>query len=80
MVSCTAPPTSSLDTLDSQTWKEVIFWQQPRGYWSNWTHNYQGYTVRSVGLMYHKSLSINQSSRILCSLIACLDCMKDLTD
>jgi len=51
--------TSLLRMLDdSQTWKEVIFWQQPRGYWTNWTKNYQGYTVRTQQYRYSEYVNL----------------------
>ena len=33
---------SAVRLAEGGEWKEAIFWQQPRGYWTPVTKNYQG--------------------------------------
>ena len=32
--------------MTGEPWKDAIFWQQPRGYWTPVTKNYQGISLR----------------------------------
>merc|ERR1712098_413810 len=32
---------------DPEEWKNAVFWQQPRGYWTPHQHKFQGYSVRT---------------------------------
>ena len=39
-------------------WKEAIFWQQPRGYWTQWQKEYQGYTVLTKEWRYSEYINL----------------------
>ena len=41
-----------------EDWKSAIFWQQPRGYWSELTHKYQGYTVMTDQFRYSEYVNL----------------------
>ena len=39
-------------------WKEAVFWQQPRGYWTELQKKYQGYTVRTDQYRYSEYVNL----------------------
>ena len=43
---------------DSDDWKSAVFWQQPRGYFSEWQKEYQGYSVRTKQFRYSEYVTI----------------------
>lgn len=50
---------SLIELLESPgSWKDTIFWQQPRGYWSEWQKGYQGYTVRTDQYRYSEYVNL----------------------
>jgi len=40
-------------------WKKAVFWQQPRGYWSQWQKEYQGYSVLTPDYRYSEYVNLN---------------------
>ena len=40
-------------------WKTAAFYQQPRGYWVDSTHKYQGYTVVTEQYRYSEYVNLN---------------------
>ena len=55
--------TSLLSIPDGGSWKEAIFYQQPRGYWchdESWCEYYQGYSVLTPQ---YRSVSVKQVLR-----------------
>merc|ERR1719318_1692440 len=44
--------------VNPEGWKEAIFWQQPRGYWSEFQKEYQGYTVMTDQFRYSEYVNL----------------------
>ena len=41
-----------------EDWKDAVFWQQPRGYWTSNDHKFQGYTVRTAEFRFSEYVNL----------------------